>query len=106
MTKPSTNLPPFWVEVCAATVRIRDAFGLDNALRYLIGEKFFTLLFVSERDPERPVDLLKCAAAVRRIFTDAEIRDYLQHLKRSKYRRPWVSDRELGRYEVIRKLLS
>ena len=75
-------------------------------LEYLIGEQFFTLLYVSEQDPEGPVDLLECASAVRRVFTDAEIRDYLAHLRRSKYRRPWVSDRELGRFEVIRELLS
>jgi len=61
---------------------------------------------MSEQNPEWPVDLLECASAVHRIFTQAEIRRYLEHLKRTKYRRPWMSDSELNRFEVIRKLLS
>ena len=40
-----------WIDQCAATEGIRETFGLDDALNYLIGEKLFSFLHAAERDP-------------------------------------------------------
>ena len=40
-----------WIDQCAATEGIRERFGLDDALNYLIGEKLFSFLHAAERDP-------------------------------------------------------
>ncbi len=50
MTRPSTEYHKIWVEQCAATEDIRERFGLESALDYLIGEKLFSLVAASEQD--------------------------------------------------------
>jgi hypothetical protein len=40
-----------WIDQCAATEGIREKFGLEDALNYLIGEKLFSFLHAAERDP-------------------------------------------------------
>jgi hypothetical protein len=105
-TKSTTKVQPFWMEQCVAAEIIRDRFGLDKALVYLIGEKLFTWISISERQPEFAAELPKIAAVIGQIFKPAEIRQYLDELKRKKYRRPWVSDSELQRFSVIRELLK
>jgi hypothetical protein len=44
--KPATyTFPKAWMEECAtAALRIRDHFGIDTALGYLVGEKFVDLI--------------------------------------------------------------
>ena len=41
-----------WIEQCEATETIRERFGLQNALDYLIGEKLFSFVAAAEQDPE------------------------------------------------------
>ncbi len=55
---------------------------------YLIGEKLFTLLMVSERDPSFATELPAFVAEIRRIFSVAEINAYLDHLERQKFLAP------------------
>ena len=52
MTKATTKGHHIWIEQCAAAETIRDKFGLDKALAYLIGEKLFSWLYLSELHPE------------------------------------------------------
>ena len=40
-----------WIEQCAAARDIREAFGLQKALGYLIGEKLLNFLRASDEDP-------------------------------------------------------
>ena len=40
-----------WKEQCEATEGIRERFGKDDAIRYLIGEKFLNYLEESDRRP-------------------------------------------------------
>ena len=51
MSSSSIEFHKIWIEQCEATEGIRDHFGLENALDYLIGEKLFTFLMASEKDP-------------------------------------------------------
>jgi hypothetical protein len=106
MTNPTTKAKNPWIEQCDAAERIRDAFGLEKALEYIIGEKCFSFVSIAERAPGFARELPQIANTIRRIFTKSQIRDYLKRLKRTKYRRPWVSDAELNRFERICKLLA
>ena len=51
MSHSSMEFHKIWIEQCAATEDIREQFGTKNALDYLIGEKLFTFVMASERDP-------------------------------------------------------
>jgi hypothetical protein len=42
-----------WVQQCAAAKRIKERFGLEKALEYLVGKKLFK--FVRNSDPTPPV---------------------------------------------------
>ena len=85
MSSPSIEFQKIWIEQCIATEGIRESFGLEGALDYLIGEKLFTFLMASERDPQFAVEVPAFVAEIRRIFTGSEIRDYLNHLERTRF---------------------
>ena len=51
MSSPSIEFHKIWIDQCAATEDIRESFGQENALDYLIGEKLFAFLMASEQDP-------------------------------------------------------
>ena len=95
MNSPSTEFHKIWIEQCAATQDIREHFGLKNALDYLIGEKLFTFLMASEEDPEFAAELPAFIAEIRRLFTAGEIREYLDHLERTKFLAPPEPDLEM-----------
>ena len=95
MSIPSTEFHKIWMEECAATEDIRENFGLENALDYLIAEKLFTFLMVSERDPAFAAEVPAFVDEIRRIFTATEIRDYLDHLERTKFLAPQEPDLEV-----------
>ena len=98
MSNPSGELHRIWSEQCAAAEDIRERFGVDDALDYLIGEKLFTFLLVSERNPAFAAELPAFAAGIRQIFTASEIDDYLTHLERTKFlapQEPEVQEEEL-----------
>lgn len=95
MGSPSTEFHKIWIEQCAATEDIREHFGLKNALDYLIGEKLFTFVMASEEDPEFAAELAAFVAEIRRLFSAGEIREYLNHLERTKYLAPRELDLEM-----------
>ena len=88
MSSPSIEFHKIWIDQCAATEDIRESFGLENALDYLIGEKLFTFLMASEQDPQFAAEVPAFVDEIRRIFTPAEIRTYLDHLERTKFLAP------------------
>ena len=51
-----------WIAQCEAARNLKDAFGVDKALGYLIGEKFLNFLQASDGPP----GVRGRAAAVRR----------------------------------------
>jgi hypothetical protein len=88
MSDSTIEFHKIWIDQCSATEGIRDQFGLQNALDYLIGEKLFTFLMVSERDKDFAAELPSFVAAIRSIFTPDEMRAYLDQLDREKYLAP------------------
>ena len=77
-----------WIAQCEATEGIRDDFGLQRALNYLIGEKLFSFVHAAERTPEFAAELPHFVNEIRRIFTAQEICSYLDELERTKFLSP------------------
>src|SRR2546427_672797 len=74
MGDSSIQFHKIWMEQCEATEGIRERFGLDNALRYLIGEKLFSFVQASEQDSDFAAELPAFVVEIRRIFSAPEIR--------------------------------
>ena len=83
-----------WIDQCAATEGIRERFGLQDALNYLIGEKLFSFLHAAERDPLFAAEMPAFIGEIRRLFTAQEIHNYLDHLERTRYLAPQDADLE------------
>jgi hypothetical protein len=77
-----------WIDQCEATEGIRDQFGLQRALDYLIGEKLFSFVAVAEREPEFAAELPHFVDEIRLIFSAQEICGYLDDLERTKFLSP------------------
>ena len=93
---------------CAAAERIRRRFGLEPALEYLIGEKFFTIVRASERHPDPSLNVRQTfAISVQKIFTRSELRDYFDHLSKKPRLRPRCEhEGDLAYYARIRRILG
>lgn len=85
MNSAPTEFHKIWIEQCAATEEIRNNFGVQSALDYLIGEKLFSFLHAAERDPLFAAEVPVFICEIRRLFTDKEVRGYLDHLEHTKY---------------------
>ena len=83
-----------WIEQCEAAEGIRENFGLQNALDYLLGEKLFTFLLVSEQHEAFAAEIPAFIEAIRRLFTSEEIREYLHRLEQTKFLAPPDPDLE------------
>lgn len=71
-----------WIEQCEAAKDIREAFGLQKALGYLIGEKFLNFLQVADQDQAFAAELPRFVEMIKRIFASAEVRTYLDTVRR------------------------
>ena len=69
--------------------------GRKRPLDYLIGEKLFTFLMASEQDAEFAAEVPAFVEEIRRIFTSAEIRTYLDNLERTKFLAPLDPDLDI-----------
>jgi hypothetical protein len=94
MSNPSQEAHNIWTEQCAAAEDIRDSFGLENALDYLIEEKLFTFVTIAESDPSFAMELPAFVAEIRRLFSVAQIDAYLDRLEREKFLAPQEPDTE------------
>jgi hypothetical protein len=95
MSSGSIQLHKIWIDQCEATEGIRDHFGLQNALDYLISEKLFHFVQAAEQHPEFAAELPAFVAEIQRLFTAAQIRDYLNELEKRKYLAPREPDPDL-----------
>jgi hypothetical protein len=105
-----TSKKPFWKETCDAARMVRAAFGLENALQYLVGDKLFTYLSIAERDTGVAAEMPFIIMEVKRIFTASELKQYLDRLDRTKYARKKgrteLAAREVARFLRIRELFE
>jgi hypothetical protein len=73
-----------WIGQCEAAQRIRQDFGLRNALEYLIGEKLLSFVQIAERCPDFAQELPDFLAAIKSLFSLTDVGDYAVHLERTK----------------------
>ena len=67
-----------WVEQCDAARNVEGRFGVENALSYLVGEKFLNFLEVAETDAEFRAEIPAFSAEVRSIFEWWRLAEYLE----------------------------
>src|SRR3989442_277514 len=73
---------PLWKNQCDAARNLKEAFGPEIALSYLIGEKFFGFLRAVNRRPALRAELGAFRAEIKAIFRSWEIGAYLDRLGR------------------------
>ena len=72
---------------CEATREIKENFGTENALEYLIGEKFLAYLDAAESHKDYQAVIPDFAAEIKAIFEQWEIADFLDG--RVRHREPF-----------------
>ncbi|MGH9461136.1 MAG: hypothetical protein ACRD1X_07950 [Vicinamibacteria bacterium] len=77
-----TDFHTIWRDQCEAARDIREAFGLQKALGYLIGEKLLNFVGAADQDPDFAAELSAFLAEIRSIFEPSEIRAYLDKVPR------------------------
>ena len=95
MSSSPIQFHKIWIDQCEATEGIRERFGLENALGYLIGEKLFDLVQALEQYPEFADELPAFVAEIRRLFTAEEIDEYLGRLEQTRFLAPPEADLEM-----------
>lgn len=79
MTKPHK----IWIEQCKAARTIEDQFGTQDALSYLIGEKFLNFLEVAETDADFRAETEEFVAEIKTIFEDWQLSSFLEKARQT-----------------------
>lgn len=98
-----------WQDQAEAAEGILDRFGLQDALGYIVGEKFLNALQAAGTHPEVEAELPRFAAAIRELFSHEELAAYLSKLEKKQSvqdkNEDWVfdsfADAELDSHDVI-----
>ena len=72
------NLYEIWIEQCEAARGIENEFGTQNALKYLVGEKFLNFLDAAETDTDFRGEIPDFVAEIKRIFEQWQLALYLE----------------------------
>jgi len=72
-----------WIEQCEATKQIEAEFGTQNALDYLIGEKFLNFLQAAETDAEFRAEIPAFVGGIKTIFETWQLAAYLEEARQS-----------------------
>jgi hypothetical protein len=73
-----TEFHKIWIEQCEAVRGIEDEFGTQNALKYLVGEKFLKFLEAAESDAEFRGEIPDFVAEIKWIFEKWQLALYLE----------------------------
>ena len=69
MAASGIKFHPRWIEQCEAARRIKQYFGLSNALEYLVGEKLLHFIEAAEHHPEFAQELPYFVTEIKRVFS-------------------------------------
>ncbi len=72
-----------WIEQCEATRQIEAEFGTQNALDYLIEEKFLNFLQAAETDAEFRAEIPAFVGGIKTIFETWQLAEYLETARQS-----------------------
>jgi hypothetical protein len=70
-----------WTAQCEAAEKIREDWGLEKAIGYLIGEKFISALRMAG-DPEVAAEIPGFAARIRELFDPYELSAWFDSVRR------------------------
>jgi predicted O-linked N-acetylglucosamine transferase (SPINDLY family) len=73
-----------WIEQCQAARRVKEHFGLADALDYLIGEKLLTFAEVAEQRAEFMQELPDFLQEICAVFTLEETSEYATQIECSR----------------------
>jgi hypothetical protein len=77
------NLCKIWIEQCEAARGIEDEFGTQNALAYLVGEKFLDFLEAAEKDSTFRAEVPAFVAEISSIFEPWQLAECLEKTRRT-----------------------
>ncbi len=72
-----------WIEQCEAARQIEAEFGTQNALDYLIGEKFLNFLQAAEEDADFRAEIPAFVGGIKTIFETWQLAEYLERARQS-----------------------
>ncbi len=72
-----------WIEQCEPARRIEAEFGTENALDYLIGEKFLNFLQAAETDGDFRAEIPAFVGGIKTIFETWQLAEYLETARQS-----------------------
>lgn len=75
------NPAEIWSEQCKAAERIAEDFGIDNALGYIVGEKFLKFLKTSKKHPEFKEEISNFSARIKELFEQIDLAAYFYKIK-------------------------
>jgi hypothetical protein len=73
-----------WIAQCEAARRVKEDFGLADALDYLIGEKLLNFAEVAERHAGFMEELPKFLHEIRAVFSMDETGRYVERLEETR----------------------
>jgi hypothetical protein len=101
-----------WLQQCKAAENIELEHGSQEALDYLIGEKFLNFLEVAERDPEIRQEIPEFVAEIKKLFEPCQIKPCLERARETApfdpddYEGEESEDIEMERKSDIRRCAS
>ena len=88
-----------WIEQCEAARQIEAEFGTQNALDYLIGEKFLNFLQAAEDDADFRAEIPAFVGGIKTIFETWQLAEYLETARQSEPFDPSLYDDEDEDYD-------
>ncbi len=84
-----------WIDQCEAARGIRDHFGNEDALDYLVGEKFVNFVRAANTHVEFAQELPRFVEEIHRLFDDERLRRYFETSPTTGNLAPRYSDEDL-----------
>src|SRR5437016_2423639 len=88
-----------WIDQCEAARQIEAEFRTQNALDYLIGEKFLNFLQAAETDADFRAEIPAFVGGIKTIFETWQLAEYLQTARQSEPFDPSLYDEEDEDYD-------
>lgn len=86
------NSHKIWIEQCEAARGIEAEFGTQEALVYLIGEKFINFLEAAENDADFRAEISDFVEEIKTIFERWQLAEYLEIARQTEPFDPSVYD--------------
>ena len=67
-----------WIEQSEASKALKDKFGTQKALEYLVGEKFINFLDAAETNADFRAEIPMFVAEIKTIFERGQLAEYLE----------------------------